>query len=217
MSSPESPDASLEAAGPDPGRRLTDAIGRIRAVTAGRAPTGVDHDHADEVHGTIDSDDAIGFDPMPLLRAFDRHGARVVIMGQVAGILHGSTELTGDVDLLWSGAVGEAAAMAAAFDAVAARLWDDDDRPVATEAGAFALPKVTFRTSSAAGDCCTPSLPWRGLDVAGMIERAEATTVDGVELHYLTVRDLLSMRSIVTRPKDVRRVEELRRLHPELA
>lgn len=40
--------------------------------------------------------DAIEFDPFPLLRALHRHGAEAVVIGQVAGILHGSQELTGD-------------------------------------------------------------------------------------------------------------------------
>ncbi len=196
-------------------RRLLDAIRRIGVETQGRAPTGVDHDHADEELGTISCDDAVGFDPIPLLRALDRHGANVVIMGQVAGIMHGSTELTGDLDLLWSGAADEATAMAAGFADANADLRDDG-RPVATEPAAFDLPKVTFHSVTASGDCCTPSLPWRGLDVTGMIERAAVATVAGVTLRYLTVADLITMRSIVGRPKDVRRIDELRQLRPEL-
>lgn len=199
-----------------PARRLLDAIRRIEVETQVRDLTGVDHDHADDELGTISCDDAIGFDPIPLLRALDRHGANVVIMGQVAGIMHGSTELTGDLDLLWSGSTNEAPAMAAGFADVTADLRDDDERPVATEPAAFDLPKVTFHSVTASGDCCTPILPWRGLDVAGMIERADVATVSGVTLRYLTVADLIAMRSIVRRPKDVRRVDELRRLHPEL-
>ncbi len=198
------------------GERLIEAVQRIAAETAGRQPVGVDHDHADDEVGTIASDDAIGFDPMPLLGALSRRGADVVIMGQVAGIMHGSGELTGDLDLLWSGSHDRASAMAAAFADVGAALWDDDDRPVTCEPASVELPKVVFRSDHASGDCCTPSLPWRGLDVAGMIDRAEQTTIDGVQLRFLTVDDLVAMRSIVGRPKDVRRVDELRRLHPHL-
>ena len=207
----------MDADGSPATRRLVDAVERIAVETAGRTPSGVDHDHADEELGTISCDDAIGFDPMPLLAALDRHGAHVVIMGQVAGIMHGSTELTGDLDLLWSGSDTEADAMAGGFAEIGARLWDDDDRPVACEPTAFDLPKVTFRSANASGDCCTPALPWRGLDVAGMIERADVTSLDGVAVRYLAVPDLVAMRSIVSRPKDVRRVDELRRLHPDLA
>jgi len=197
--------------------RLGDAIRRIGVETLGREPTGIDHDHADEGLGTISSDDAIGFDPVPQLRALARHEANVVIIGQVAGIMHGSAELTGDLDLLWSGAPEEAAAMAAGFSETGAELWDDNERPIAAAAASFELPKVTFRSSNASGDCCTPGLPWGDLDVAGMIARADITTLDGITLRYLSVPDLIAMRSIVSRPKDVRRVQELRRLHPDLA
>jgi hypothetical protein len=41
-------------------------------------------------------------------------------MGQVAGIVHGSRELTGDLDLLWDGDRGQAPALAVA---VATGTW----------------------------------------------------------------------------------------------
>jgi hypothetical protein len=119
----------------------------------------VRHDDADETVGTIESDDAAGFDPLPVLRALHGHGSRAVVIGQVAGILHGSAELTGDLDLLWSGHERDASAMAAAFDALSAELTDEEGSPVHVRS-AFSLPKVLFRTSSAVGDCCTPRLPW---------------------------------------------------------
>lgn len=192
--------------------RLADALRRIQEVTRHRPRTGRGHDDADDHEGTIASDDAIGFDPLPLLRSFYEHGARVVVMGQVAGILHGSTELTGDLDLLWSGAASEASAMAAAFAAVGAELWDDDGRPLAPSAESFGLPKVQFRAPGAAGDCCTPALPWGELDIEGCLSRAETAVVDGVRLRYLARADLIVMRLAVGRPKDRRRAEELRGL-----
>lgn len=189
--------------------RLRDAIRRIAEVTDGRPPTGFGHDDADDVEGTIACDDAAGFDPIPLLRSLDEHGARVVIIGQVAGILHGSSELTGDLDLLWSGDRSEALSVAAAFSAVGAMLTDDDGGLLGPDDEPFSLPKVQFRTATAAGDCCTPALPWGDLDIEGILQRAESTVVDGARLHYLTRPDLIAMRLAVGRPKDLRRVAEL--------
>src|SRR6266550_8416888 len=84
-------------------------IGRLRAVdrrlaveTRASARTGRSHEDADDVVGTAGTDDAVGFDPLPLLRALHERGARVAAIGQVAGIMHGSMELTGDLDLLWT-------------------------------------------------------------------------------------------------------------------
>ena len=192
--------------------RLLDALRRTYEVTRGRPRTGRGHDDADDDEGTIASDDAIGFDPLPILRAFDEHGVRVVIMGQVAGILHGSTELTGDLDLLWSGSSAESESLSAVFSALDATLWDDDDRELSSSAETFGLPKVQFRTDYAAGDCCTSALPWGELNIGSFLDRAESAVVAGTRLHYVTRPDLIAMRLAVGRPKDVRRATELRQL-----
>jgi hypothetical protein len=49
--------------------RLRDAVRRTRELTRDRPTTGRSHDDADEDTGTIDTDDALGFDPFPLLMA----------------------------------------------------------------------------------------------------------------------------------------------------
>jgi hypothetical protein len=189
--------------------RLLNALRQVDEVTRGRPTVGLSHDDADEVEGTIACDDAVGFDPLPLLRSLDEHGAQVVIIGQVAGILNGSTELTGDLDLLWSGRPADAPAISAGFGAVNALLTDDDGRRLPSGTEAFGLPKVQFRTSTSAGDCCTPALPWGQLDIDGFIDRAESTLVDGIRIRYVSRSDLIAMRLAVGRPKDLRRAAEL--------
>jgi hypothetical protein len=200
------------AAGRDdePIRRLAAAVWRLAGRTAGRLPTGRSHDDADDVAGTVDTDDAVGFDPLPLLRAIAAHGAAVVVMGQVAGIMHGSTELTGDLDLLWSGDPAQAPALAAAFAAVRAELADDAGMPLFPDPAAFDRPKVLFRSAQASGDLCTPALPWGDLPIADFLARpAVAHTAAGHPIRYLTRADLVQMRRAVGRPKDLRRAAEL--------
>ncbi len=195
-----------------PLERLEAAVRRIGDYVGDRARRGVAHDDADDKNGTIECDDAVGFDPMKLLAALDRHGARAVVIGQVAGILHGSQELTGDLDLLWSGAPDEAPRFLAAFGDVAAQLFDDDRRPLPLAIDAFALPKVLFRSAGASGDCCTPALPWGELDIVGVLERAEVAGDRGVTVHYASLADLIAMRRASGRPKDLRRATELAHL-----
>ena len=191
-------------------RRLRVAVCRLAGQTRGRALTGRSHEEADDVAGTAATDDAIGFDPLPLLRALDEHGARVVVIGQVAGIMHGSRELTGDLDLLWDGHPRQAAAMAAAFASVPASLTDMDGVPVACEPAAFDLPKLLFRTPAASGDCCTPALPWGDLPVADFLSRCQvATAAGGFKVRYLTRADLIRMRIAAGRVKDIRRAGEM--------
>jgi hypothetical protein len=192
---------------------LREAVARTGAVTRDRPATGLSHDDADDVAGTIDTDSARGFDPFPLLRAFHAAGARVVAIGQVAGILHGSAELTGDLDLLWDGSPDQAPALIRAFSSVGAHLVDDDRRPLALAAAAFLLPKVQFESPQASGDLCTPALPWGSLSVRTLLDRAlTVSDVDGLEIHYLRRDDLILMRRAVGRPKDLRRAAELERL-----
>ena len=185
----------------------------LRVATAGREPRGLRHDDADDVIGTAATDDAIGFNPLPLLRALHEHGAAVAVMGQVAGIMHGSRELTGDLDLLWDGDPGQAPALAAAFAAAGASLADPEGRPLPCEPSALCGAKVLFRSALASGDCCTPALPWGDLAVASFLTRCRvATAGDGLMIRYLDCADLIRMRRTVGRPKDLRRARELESL-----
>ncbi|MBA2895721.1 hypothetical protein [Nonomuraea soli] len=196
----------------DPLVRLRDAVARTRELVRNRAATGLHHEEADPAIGTIGTDSARGFDPFPLLEALHGHGARAVVIGQVAGIMHGSAELTGDLDLLWDGDPGQAAALAAAFVSVGAVLNDDDGAPVPCEPESFLRPKVQFTTAGASGDCCTPALPWGELRVAELLERAVVVAGGGIEVRYVAREDLIAMRRAVGRPKDVRRADELEAL-----
>jgi hypothetical protein len=195
-----------------PVRRLREALGRLADDTRGRPPTGRSHQDADDVTGTASTDDAIGFDPLPLLRALDLAGARVVVIGQVAGIMHGSQEPTGDLDLLWDGDSAQAGVLAAAFTQESARLTNDDGVPVSCAPEAFCLPKVLFRTTVASGDCCTPALPWGNLPVTDFLGRCDEASAGDFTIRYLSRPDLIRMRHAVGRPKDLRRAAELQAL-----
>jgi hypothetical protein len=195
-----------------PLERLCASARRPRESARDRPLTGRTHDDADEDTGTFATDSAAGFDPFPLLRALDAAGARAVVIGQCAGIMHGSAEPTVDLDLLWDGDPAGAGALTAAFSAVAARLLDDAGRPVPLAPAAFRLPKVRFAAASAGGDLCTPALRW-GLAVGGFLDRAHTTTAaDGLTVRYLRRDDLIRMRRASARPKDLRRAGELSRL-----
>ncbi|MDR8413928.1 hypothetical protein MTP10_35005 [Nonomuraea sp. 3-1Str] len=194
----------------EPLERLRTAARRTRELARDRTAIGLGPEDADDVLGTINTDGALGFDPFPLLEAFHRNGVRAVVIGQVAGIMHGSAELTGDLDLLWDGAPAHAPALAAAFDSVGARLTDESGTLVAPRPDALLRPKVPFTSPGASGDCCTPALPWGTLPVRELLDRA-ITAVDpgGLEVHYVCRRDLIRMRRALGRPKDLRRADEL--------
>ena len=56
-----------DASDTTPIERLRTVCEQIRAQTADLVPRGVRHDDADGVVGTAATDDAIGFDPFPML------------------------------------------------------------------------------------------------------------------------------------------------------
>ncbi|PPS91353.1 hypothetical protein [Streptomyces sp. MH60] len=127
--------------------RLRRAITRTRQATRDRAPAGCrPEEAADDVRGTFATDGALGFDPFPFLRALHDAGSQAVVIGQVAGLLHGSTELTGDLDLLWDGTPDEARALRAALAACGC-----------TELPDLGREQTGYRVTGADGACAPPS------------------------------------------------------------
>ena len=184
--------------------RLRQAIARTGDATRDRVPAGRRPEEADDVRGTFATDGALGFDPFPFLRSLHDVGSRAVVIGQVAGIMHGSTELTGDLDLLWDGTPDEAHALRDALTRCGCAELPDLDRV-----------QVGYRVTGADGDLCTPGLPWGTMDVGPCLTRA-ATTHDaaGFTIRYAALDDLIRMRRALGRPKDHRRADELARLQP---
>ncbi|MBZ6291415.1 hypothetical protein KVH30_11055 [Streptomyces olivaceus] len=182
--------------------RLRQAIARTEAATRGRAPTGRPPEDADDLQGTFATDGALGFDPFPFLRALHDAGSHAVVIGQVAGIMHGSTELTGDLDLLWDGTPAEAHALREALVRSGCTEPPDLDRA-----------QVPYRVAGAAGDLCTSALPWGAMNVAPCLPRADTTRdPEGFTIRYAALDDLIRMRRALGRPKDHRRAAELARL-----
>lgn len=183
--------------------RLRRAITRTRDATRERAPVGRRPEEADDVRGTFATDGALGFDPFLFLRALHDAGSHAVVIGQVAGIMHGSTELTGDLDLLWDGTPAEARALRSALAACGCAEPPDLDRA-----------QVAYEVTGAGGDLCTPALPWGDMDVSPCLARAETThDPSGFTVRYAALDDLIRMRRALGRPKDHRRADELTRLH----
>ncbi|WP_328885599.1 hypothetical protein [Streptomyces sp. NBC_00316] len=182
--------------------RLRQAIRRTRDVTRERAATGLRPEDADDLAGTFATDGALGFDPLPFLRALHEAGSHAVVIGQVAGIMHGSTELTGDLDLLWDGTPEQEYSLRNALAASGCSALPDLDRA-----------QVAYQVTGAGGDLCTPALPWGSMDVTPCLTRAvSAQDPSGFTIRYVALDDLIRMRRALGRPKDHRRADELQRL-----
>ncbi|MGW2699055.1 hypothetical protein [Streptomyces sp. NPDC001340] len=98
-------------------------------------------EEADDVAGTFATDGALGFDPIPFLRALCEARSHAVVIGQVAGIMHGSIELTGDLDLLWDGTPEQAHALRNALTATGCTDLPD-----------LGHPQVAYQVAGVSGD-----------------------------------------------------------------
>lgn len=182
--------------------RLRQAVSRTEDTTRDRTATGLRPQDADDLVGTFATDGALGFDPFPFLHALHKAGSHAVVIGQVAGIMHGSTELTGDLDLLWDGTPAQARALREALVIAGCAEPPDLDHP-----------QVAYQVTGVSGDLCTPALSWGGLDVTASLTRAvHADDPSGFTVRYAALDDLVRMRRAIGRPKDHRRADELERL-----
>ncbi|WP_432043216.1 hypothetical protein [Streptomyces cadmiisoli] len=178
--------------------RLRQAIARTKGATGERNPIGRGPEEADDLLGTFATDGALGFDPFPFLQALHDVGSRAVVIGQVAGIMYGSTELTGDLDLLWNGTPDEARALRDALVLCGCTELPDLDRE-----------QVGYRVTGASGDLCTTALAWGTMDVTPCLTGAETTRDPaGLTIRYAALDDLIRMRRALGRPKDHRRADE---------
>lgn len=206
-----------ESTGATPIDHLRKICDQIRAETRDRSPIGLRHDDADGEIGTFGSDDAIGFDPFPMLKLMQTTGAEYAVFGQVAGILHGSSDPTGDLDILWDGSADAVDAIGEAFRSAGVVLRDENFVRVGPYAYPTALTgaKVYFEGISSAGDFCTPELRWGSLDVRSFLVRKVWAHSGDLAVPYLRLEDLLTMRRAVPGAKHARRIRELERLAAE--
>ena len=149
-----------------------------------------------------------------MLALMQTTGDEYAVFGQVAGILHGSSEPTGDLDLLGDGSHDTLDRMATSFEAAGVILRDEDFNlvEVAEYRQALTGAKVYFEGLHSAGDLCTPRLRWGSLDSNAFLRRKVWAYEESLAVPYLTVEDLLAMRKTVPGAKHKRRTLELERL-----
>jgi predicted nucleotidyltransferase len=156
--------------------------------------------------------------PGPLLQAIGAAtawlrdaGVPAAVIGGVAVSLLGRPRVTKDVDLV----------VALGSDAELPRLLalgkQHGITPRTADAVDFAkVSRVLLLTHEPSGiqiDLSLASLPFE-LEV---IERAVERTIRGVAFHIATAEDLIVMKAIALRPRDIADIEALLDTHPDLA
>jgi hypothetical protein len=156
------------------------------------------------------------FDPLLALRTLNDHGVRYVVIGGLAGRLHGSPTVTNDLDVCYDRDPANLGRLASALRALHAQL----------RGGPAGLPFVIDERTLEGGANFTLATEAGNLDViarpAGVrsfdeLERAaDVVDLEGIEVSVASVDDLIRMKQAAARPKDLIEAEVLGALREEI-
>ena len=153
-----------------------------------------------------------------ILRRLTARGVDFVVIGGIAAVLHGSAQMTFDLDICYATDGGNLAALADVLTALGAKLRGVDDA-AAFVADARALRRVEILTlSTELGELDLIARPAGGAGYETLRRRADRFDLNGSSVLVASVEDLISMKSATGRLKDLAAVEELeaiRRLRSE--
>ena len=147
-----------------------------------------------------------------ILRGLDSAGVRFVVIGGMAGQLHGSSRLTNDVDICYDTAPDNLAALATLLQRWRAYPRDMESR----------LPFVLDARTLHSAESLTLTTTEGNLDVfaqvpgigryAEAVMQSDAFDLDGFSVPTLTLEALIASKLAVGRPKDREHVVELEAL-----
>lgn len=157
-------------------------------------------------------------DPQCLFGVLDKHGVEYVLIGGLAAVLHGSTAMTNDADILPARDAKNLERVGAALGELDARLRVDGDPdgvpfdPHPSLIASMAMLNMTTRC----GDLDLTFTP-SGLDgYPGVRERAVTFEVGGLRIHVAALADIIRSKEAADRPKDHATLPILHALRDEI-
>jgi hypothetical protein len=144
-----------------------------------------------------------------LLEALDRNAVDVIVIGGIAGIVHGSAFTTFDFDVVYSRDEQNLERMAAALTELKVTLrgapadlsFQPDARTLAAGCN------FTFRSEYGSFDILGDAAGMR--DYEAMRADARVEKIWGIQVRVASIDDLIRMKRAVGRPKDTAMAEEL--------
>jgi hypothetical protein len=150
------------------------------------------------------------FDPIQGLRVLDEHGVRYVVIGGVAGAIHGSPSITQDLDVCYDRRPDNLERLAEALRSINARLRGaPPDVPFILDARTLERGDFfTFSTDVGSLDLLgTPSGSPGGYDA--LARNAETIELDELTVSVASIPDLMAMKRAAGRPQDLKELEIL--------
>ncbi len=149
------------------------------------------------------------FDVLALLRALTGRGVDFVVIGGVAGVLHGSPRVTQDLDVAFATDTGNLEALGNALHDLDARLAGvEEDVPFTPDAEALRRV-MTLTLETRYGRLDVLAAPSGAPVHSELRSRADRFDVGGFHVLVAALEDLISMKRAAGRPKDLADVAEL--------
>ncbi len=156
------------------------------------------------------------FDPIRGLRVLDEYGVRYVVIGGVAGVLHGSPSITQDLDVCYERSPENMERLAQALVSLNARLRGaPPDVPFILDARTLARGDFfTFSTDVGPLDLLGTPSGSGGYDV--LSRNAHTFELDGLTVRVASLEDLIAMKRAAGRPRDLAELEILGALRDQI-
>lgn len=158
------------------------------------------------------ADDApFRLEPEPILRILAKHGVRFIVIGGLAGNIHGSTTITRDLDICYERTSDNMARLASALRELQVTLRGADaDLPFQTDARTIRNGmNFTFDTMYGWFDCLGEA---SGYGYAVLAANAEPADRGTEKVLVASLDDLIRMKRAAGRLKDLIEVENLSKL-----
>jgi len=149
------------------------------------------------------------FEPIAMVKVLQRHAVEFVVIGGIAGRLHGSTTMTRDLDVCHASIPENLERLAAALRELEAVLRGaDPGLPFKLDARTLRNGQnFTFSTKYGSFDCLAD--PGGALTYELLEPNAEWADLDGVRVRMASLDDLIRMKRSAGRRKDLIEVENL--------
>lgn len=157
------------------------------------------------------------FDPIQGLRVLDEYGVRYVVIGGVAGAVHGSPSITQDLDICYDRRPDNLERLAEALRSINSRLRGaPPDVPFILDART--LERGDFFTfSTDVGPLDLVGTPGSSGGYEALARNAETINLDDLIVRVASLPDLMAMKRAAGRPQDLWELEILGALRDEIS
>jgi hypothetical protein len=154
------------------------------------------------------------FDPVHILRRLQGHGVRFVLIGGMAGVVHGSPFPTEDVDITPESSHANLGRLSDALDELEAKVREGEvavPLPFAHDAESLAHATVSNLTTRY-GDLDLSLVPTGTDGYDDLIRDAVDIPLFGVQVRVASLADVIRSKQAANRPKDLRVLPTLREI-----